>query len=74
MNKISEQPEKLTTSKIPGENERQYTAFLLYHEIKSIRKVMEAWNKLGQSSGEVMADFAQKLGKKPSKATVERWS
>lgn len=64
----------LLTTKMPGENERQYTAFLLYHEIKSIRKVMEAWEKLGQSSGEMMADFAQKLGKKPTRATVERWS
>lgn len=64
----------LTTTKMPGETERQFTAFLVYCEIGSLRKLIEAWDKLGQSSGEMRADIVEKLGTKPSHATIDRWS
>lgn len=66
---------KLTTEKMPGENEQQYAAWLLYCEIGSIRKLHETWDKLGQLSGNISADFIRRLGvKTPCRATIEAWS
>lgn len=66
---------KLTTEKMPGETEQQYAAWLLYCEIGSIRKLHEAWDKLGQLSGNISADFVRRLGvKTPCRATIETWS
>jgi len=62
------------TTKLPGETEQQYTAFLLYCEVGSLRKLFDTWDKLGQASGEVRVDFIGKLGDRPSHATIERWS
>lgn len=64
----------LPTTKMPGETEQQFTAFLLYCEVGSLRKVLDTWDKLGQSSGDMRVDLIQKLGDKPSHATIERWS
>jgi hypothetical protein len=64
----------LTTSKMPGETEQQYTAWLLYCEAGSLRKTEGLWNRVGQSLGEAGVEFADRLGKKPSDTTLETWS
>jgi hypothetical protein len=64
----------LTTSKMPGETEQQYTAWLLYCEVGSLKKTLSLWEKLGQNLGESWAEFAGRLGKKPSDTTLETWS
>lgn len=64
----------LTTSKMPKETEQQYTAWLLYCEAGSLRKTLDAWNRLGQDWGETGATFAKRLGKKPAETTIETWS
>lgn len=65
---------KITTQKMSKETEQQYTAWLLYCEAGSLRKTLDAWNRVGQSVGEMGVEFAQRLGKKPSDTTLERWS
>lgn len=65
---------KLTTSKMPAETEQQYAAWLLYCEAGSIKKLLDVWEKVGQVLGETGADFAYRLGKKPSDTTIETWS
>ncbi|KKS78224.1 MAG: hypothetical protein UV74_C0001G0071 [Candidatus Woesebacteria bacterium GW2011_GWB1_43_14] len=75
MNKISEQPEKLTTSKMPRETESQYTAFLLYCEVGSVSKLIQAWQQICRNPvGELSVIFGNKLGDLPSERTIERWS
>ena len=64
----------LTTSKMPKETEQQYTAWLLYCEAGSLQKTLRLWERVGQSVGEMGAEFAVRLGKKPSDTTIERWS
>ncbi|MFA6973150.1 MAG: hypothetical protein WC238_00225 [Parcubacteria group bacterium] len=64
----------ITTSKMPGETEQQYTAWLLYCEAGSLRKTFGLWDKVGQSLGEAGAEFVDRLGKKPSDTTLENWS
>jgi hypothetical protein len=64
----------LTTSKMPKETEQQYTAWLLYCEIGSLRKTLDAWNRLGQNRGEIGAVFSERLGKRPVESTIESWS
>jgi hypothetical protein len=71
--KENKQP-KLTTSKMPAETEQQYAAWLLYCEAGSIKKLLDVWEKVGQVLGETGADFAHRLGKKPSDTTIETWS
>ncbi|MCL5431464.1 MAG: hypothetical protein M1484_00005 [Patescibacteria group bacterium] len=75
MSKISEQSEKLTTPKMPGETESQYTAFLLYCEVGSVSKLMQAWQQICRNPvGELSVIFGTKLGNLPSERTIERWS
>ncbi len=75
MNKISEQQEKLITSKMPGETERQYAAFLLYCEVGSVSKLIQAWQQISRNPvGELSVIFGSKLGNLPSKRAIERWS
>lgn len=64
----------LTTTKMPKETEQQYTAWLLYCEAGSLLKTLRLWDRVGQSVGEMGAEFAVRLGKKPSDTTIERWS
>ncbi len=64
----------LTSAKMPGETEQQYTAWLLYCEAGSLRKTEGLWNRVGQSLGEAGVEFADRLGKKPSDTTLETWS
>ncbi|MFA5168835.1 MAG: hypothetical protein WC530_09945 [Candidatus Omnitrophota bacterium] len=65
---------KTTTQKMPKETEQQYAAWLLYCEAGSLRKTLEAWDRLGQDWGEIGAVFASRLGKKPVETTIENWS
>lgn len=64
----------LTASKMPKETEQQYTAWLLYCEAGSIQKTLRLWDRVGQSLGESWVEFADRLGKKPSDTTIEKWS
>ena len=59
---------------MPKETEQQYTAWLLYCEAGSLQKTLRLWERVGQSVGEMGAEFAVRLGKKPSDTTIERWS
>lgn len=72
MNKRSKE---LTTSKMPGETEKQFTAFLLYCEIGSVSKLIQAWQQISRNPvGELSVIFGSKLGILPSERTIERWS
>jgi hypothetical protein len=72
---MNKQPEELPTSKMPGETEKQYTAFLLYCEVGSVSKLIQAWQQISRSSaGELSVIFGSKLGDLPSKRAIERWS
>jgi len=72
---MNEQPEKLSTSKMPGETESQFTAFLLYCEAGSVSKLLQAWQQLSRNPvGELSVIFGSKLGVLPSERTIERWS
>jgi len=72
---MNEQPEKLTTSKMPGETESQYTAFLLFCEVGSVSKLIQAWQQICRNPvGELSVIFGSKLGNLPSERTIERWS
>jgi len=72
--KKQEQP-KLTVSKMKGERERQYTAFLLYCEVGSLTKLMQVWEKIRRGGvGGLSVKFSSRLGKLPSRRTIERWS
>lgn len=75
MNKLSKQQSKTTSSKMPGEKERQYTAFLLYCEVGSVYKVLQTWEGICRGTvGEVSVFFKDKLGKLPTKRSLERWA
>lgn len=64
----------LTTEKMAGEKEQQYTAWLLYCEMGSLQKTLKVWAGVGQRLGESWAEFAGRLGAKPSDTTIEKWS
>ena len=69
--------EEITTSKMPGETEQQYTAWLLYCEAGSIPRMMRAWEQLRQDIGEtsgIWREKLQKLGKLPAERNIEKWS
>jgi len=73
---MSKKPE-LRTTKMEGENEQQYTAWLLYTEIGSIRKLLRQWEMLWQGLGKSMAEverWRERLGKPVSRPTIEKWS
>ncbi len=65
---------KVTTSKMQEETEQQYTAWLLYCEIGSIEKLLQTWDKVGQSLDESWMVFGEKLKQKPSHTTLGNWS
>ncbi len=65
---------KITTETIKDETQQQYTAWLLYCEAGSLRKALDLWDVVGQKLGESWAEFALRLGKKPSDTTIEKWS
>ena len=60
---------------MPGETESQYTAFLLYCEVGSVSKLIQAWQQICRNPvGELSVIFGNKLGDLPSERTIERWS
>lgn len=71
--KPAKQPD-LTTAKMPGETEQQYSAWLLYCEAGSIEKLMKVWEKSGQLTDEIGIEFVTKLGKMPVHSTLGVWS
>jgi len=72
---MKNQTTELTTSKMPRETEKQFTAFLLYCEVGSVSKLIQAWEQISRSSaGELSVIFGSKLGNLPSKRAIERWS
>jgi hypothetical protein len=65
------------TSKMFGETEQQYIAWLLYCEVGSIPKMIKAWNQLRQGIGETSVVFGQnikKLQPLPGQRNIEKWS
>lgn len=65
------------TSKMSGETEQQFIAWLLYCEMGSIPKMVKAWNQLRQGIGETSVVFGQNIQKMaplPSQRNIERWS
>lgn len=66
----------LTTSKIPGETEQQYAAWILYCEAGSIPKLMRAWDQLRHGDGDATGIFGGKvkqLGPLPIERNIEKW-
>lgn len=64
---------------MPKETEQQYTAWLLYCEIGSIRKLLKTWEALRQGFVKTSSDFEElgfkeKLGKPVSFRTLTEWS
>jgi len=69
--------DEIITTKMPGETEQQYTAWLLYCEAGSIPRMMRAWEQLRQDIGEtsgIWGEKLQKLGKLPAERNIEKWS
>jgi len=69
--------ERITTSKIPGETEQQYFAWILYCELESIPKMMRVWEQVREGFGEISGFLRDKiigLGKLPTERQVENWS
>lgn len=69
----------LTTSKMSGETEQQYTAWLLYCEYGSIEKLHRTWQETEgrPKATERRPEFEEimgRLGKSPALTTVKEWS
>lgn len=67
----------LISSKMPGESEQKYTAWLLYCEAGSLNKLHRMWERLHQgfsdSSSEINL-FKDRLGPPPTVRTLAEWS
>lgn len=69
--------EKSITSKLPGESEQQYTAWLLYCDAGSIDKMLRKWESLHQSitkTSPELEEFRESLGKPISRRNIVEWS
>lgn len=66
--------EKVITTKMPGETEQQYLAWLLYCEAGSLQKLLRMWEGMRQGFGEVSSEFATRLGEAPVLRTLQNWS
>lgn len=67
----------LTTSKMPGETEQQYTAWLLYCDAGSLDKLHRLWEGLHQDFTEIAPEIAAlrgRLGSVPVRRTLAYWS
>jgi hypothetical protein len=65
----------LTTSHIPGEQPRQYAAWLLYCESGSLEKTIRLWETIANTSDtEMIPVFGIPMGKPVGLATLKRWS
>lgn len=66
--------QKFITSRMPGEREDQYTAWLLYCEAGSLEKTLRVWEKIWH---EVVTDlspiYKERLGRPVSLRTLKRW-
>lgn len=65
-------PDSLTFERMPGESSRQYSTWLLYFRVGSLKKVLEIWDKVLEI--ESIANLAPKIGKKPAESTIDLWS
>ena len=68
---------EITVSKMKGETEKEYIAWLLYCEAGSIPRLMRAWEQLRENIGEVSGIWSGKvriLGRLPSERNIEKWS
>ena len=68
---------EITISKMKGETEKEYIAWLLYCEAGSIPRLMRVWEQLRENIGEVSGIWGGKvraLGKLPSERNIEKWS
>jgi hypothetical protein len=66
---------KIITSKIPGEQARQYAVWLLYTEAGSLEKTLKFWERISlQDDTEMIPFFGVFLGKPVGLATIKRWS
>lgn len=73
---MTEQKE-LKTTKMEGETESQYTAWLLYCEYGSIDKLLRAWEGIALKRTEVAPELAgimERLGKPAGRRTIADWS
>ena len=67
----------LTTSKMPGETEKQYVAWLLYCEAGSIPRMMRAWEYVRSGIGDTTGILGNKVKAYtalPSRRNIEKWS
>jgi hypothetical protein len=68
---------KLATTKLPGESEQQYVAWLLYCDSGSIDKLLHLWEGLHQGFTETSPEFIglrSRLGDLVSRRTLASWS
>lgn len=71
------QKEKTITSKLKGETEQQYTAWLLYCEYGSLDKLLKAWESIALKRTEAAPELTgliEKLGKPPCRRSLAKWS
>jgi len=69
--------EKITTLKMPGETEKEYTAWLFYCGTGSIDKLLRAWKGVDQTLTETrpeLVGIVGRLGEPPSRTTIVEWS
>lgn len=69
--------EKTITSKLNGETEQQYTAWLLYCEYGSLDKLLKAWEGIALKHTEAapeMTGLIERLGKPPCRRSLADWS
>jgi hypothetical protein len=66
--------EKLSTLRMPGEREKEYTAWLLYCESGSLEKTLRIWGKIWhQVVTDLSPVYRERLGKPASLRTLKRW-
>lgn len=62
---------------MPKETEQQYTAWFLYCEAGSVRKLLSQWESVWRGFGKSSAELEgirEKLGKTPTRRTLDNWS
>ncbi len=65
-------PPTLTTTRMAGEKNRQYQAWLLYYQVGSIRKLFDLWERVGELEGG--AKLVSQLKQRPALSTLLEWS
>ena len=67
----------LTTSKMPGETEQQYTAWILYCDAGSLAKLHRSWEGLQRGFSDPSSEsevLRERLGSAPTVRTLAQWS